>query len=841
MKNSQLLKSLIVVSSLWCLAIEPVLANDGKQERINSQLEALAKPSIRAADLLAQDANPTAVKITGVKLNPTSTGLEVILETATGAILKPVNRNEGNTLIADIDNAVLALPEQSEFKAENPAAGVSAVTVTQLLDGQTARVTVVGSEALPIVTVKGSEATTAQQPVQPELEEGEEEIVATGEQETGYRVRNSTTGTKTDTPLRDIPQSIQVIPKEVLQDRAIIRIGDAVQNVSGVNYLGGYQGFSERFSVRGFQNFFNIFRDGIRVDGYTSYLETTDLERIEVLKGPASVLFGDAEPGGIINLVSKLPLRDPFYRAEATFGSYSTYQGSLDLSGPLNSNKSALYRFNGYYENSGSFRDFVEAERLFLAPKLKFALGEKTFLTLDLTWTNETRTPDDGIPAIGNRPANLPRNRFLGEPFQNIKSNVFSAGYLLEHQFNDRWSINNIFRAQLVNLERYFPLFDSLDETTGELGRLRYFSERQDNAFSSQTNLIGKFSTGKIKHKLLLGFEYTKITEDGTFGDFEPYDSINIFNPTYDGSEYPKKASETFFRDDSVDKYGFYIQDQIEILPNLKLLAGGRFDIFRQTRTEQDLGQPKLEFKQTDNRFSPRFGIVYQPIDAVSLYASYTTSFAPSFGTSRNGNLSPFKPETGRQFEVGVKADLLKNLSATLAVYDLRKQNIVVDDPNSADPNDSIQVGEQASQGIEFDLAGEILPGWKIIASYGYTNAFISKDTTGFEGQQKDNVPKHTASLWSSYEIQKGSLRGLGFGLGVFFVGDRFGDLDNSYVLPGYVRTDAALFYKRDNWRVGLNVRNLFGQRYFTGSDGGRLSITVGEPITVIGSIGVEF
>jgi iron complex outermembrane recepter protein len=839
-KFSQVLWSLIIVSPLGCLLIQPVVANELEKRANNSQLEILAKPSTRAADLLAQETISRVVKIVGVKLNPTNTGLEVVLESdATTA--QPITRTEGNILVTDIDNAVLALPEGSGFQADSPAAGIASVSVMQL-DEKTVRVSVVGEQTVPTATVKLNLPATAQVPVTQEaIEEDEEEVVVTGREETGYRVNNSATATKTDTPLRDIPQSIQIIPKEVLKDQAIIRVGDAIQNVSGVNYPGGYQGFSERFTVRGFQNFSNIFRDGFRIDGYQSYFETSDLERIEVLKGPASVLFGDAEPGGIINLVSKQPLQNPSYSAEASVGSFSTYRGSLDLSGPLNTNKTALYRFNSYYENSGSFRDFVEAQRFFVAPKLKFTLGEKTFLTLDLTYTNETRTPDDGIPAIGDRPANLPRRRFLGEPFQEITSNNFTAGYLLEHQFNEQWSINNSFRVQLANLERYFPLFDSLDETTGELSRLRYFSERQDNAYSSQTNLIGKFSTGKIKHTLLLGFEYTKLTENGTFGDFEAYDSINIFNPVYDGPAYPKKEIETFFRNDSVDKYGFYLQDQIEILPNLKLLAGGRFDIFRQRRTEQNLGEAQLEFKQTDNRFSPRFGIVYQPIEAVSLYASYTTSFAPSFGTSRNGDLSPFKPETGRQFEIGIKADLTRKLSATLAAYDLRKQNIVVDDPNSSDPSDSIQVGEQTSQGIEFDLAGEILPGWKVIASYAYTNAFVSKDTTGFEGQQKDNVPKHSASLWTSYEIQKGTFRGLGFGLGLYFVDQRFGDLANSYILPSYIRTDAALFYKRDNWRVGLNVRNLFDQRYFNGSDGSRLAISVGEPLTVIGSIGVEF
>ncbi|WP_242037905.1 TonB-dependent siderophore receptor [Tolypothrix sp. FACHB-123] len=464
-----------------------------------------------------------------------------------------------------------------------------------------------------------------------------------------------------------------------------------------------------------------------------------------------------------------------------------------------------------------------------------------TNLTVDGSWLEEKRTADDGTVAIGDRPANLPRERFLGEPFQNVEINVTNFSYLLDHKFSEQWSIRNAFRAQFVNLARYYPLRDSLDEETGELSRLSYYSERRDNAYSIQTDVVGKFSTGSIKHQIVLGFDYTKNTENGLFGDFEPYPSINIFNPVYARLEYPKEGILNFFRDDTLDKYGFYIQDQIEITPQFKLLAGGRFDIFEQTRSTRNLGEEKQEFTQSDSNFSPRLGIVYQPSENISLYASYATSFEPSFGASRNGNDQPFKPETGRQFEVGVKADITPNLSATLALYDLRKQNVTVDDPNSSDPNDQIQTGEQTSRGIEFDIAGEITPGWKVIASYAYIDAFVSKDTTGLEGRRRDNIPEHAASLWTTYELQQGNLQGLGFGLGFFFVGDRFGDLDNSYILPSYIRTDASVFYKRNNWRAALNIRNLFDNTYFTGSEGGRLGVYYGEPLTLIGSFAIEF
>jgi iron complex outermembrane recepter protein len=488
------------------------------------------------------------------------------------------------------------------------------------------------------------------------------ELVVTGEQDS-YRAEEATSATRTNTPIRDIPQSIQVIPREVLEDQGIIRVRDALENTSGSSNAGYYQGFSESISLRGFGA--NLFQDGIRsYQNFGGFIETADIERIEVLKGPASVLFGDAPPGGLVNLVSKQPLAQPFYSFEGTVGSYSTYRGAVDLSGPLNDSKSVLYRLNAFYENAGSFRDFVNSERLFIAPKFQFALSPQTTLTVNGNWLEETRTADDGTVAIGNRPANLPRERFLGEPFQNVEINVTNFSYLLDHKFNDQWSIRNSFRAQFVNLARYYPLRDSLDEETGELSRLSYFSERRDNAYSVQTNVVGNFSTGSIKHKLLFGFDYTKNTENGTFGDFEPYPSLNIFNPVYARLEYPKQPILNFFRDDSLDKYGFYIQDQIELTPQLKLLAGGRFDIFEQSRSERNLGEEKQVFTQSDSNFSPRLGIVYQPSQSISLYASYATSFEPSFG-GRNGNGQPFRPETGRQFELGVKADIARNLSAT--------------------------------------------------------------------------------------------------------------------------------------------------------------------------------
>jgi iron complex outermembrane receptor protein len=375
------------------------------------------------------------------------------------------------------------------------------------------------------------------------------------------------------------------------------------------------------------------------------------------------------------------------------------------------------------------------------------------------------------------------------------------------------------------------------DEATGELSRLAYFAGGEYNRLFTNAEVLGRFNTGSVEHQVLAGVEYRRAAENPGFQFNDDYTPINVFDPVY--TRIPYEINPTFFRDDRINTIGVYVQDQIELLPNLKVLAGVRYDSANQFRTTQNVGEPREEFEQTDSRFSPRFGVVYQPIEPVSLYASYTTSFNPEFAASRNFDDSTFEPETGRQIEVGVKADLLDQLSLTVAAFDIRKQNVQTPDPE--DELITLQTGEQASRGFEVNLGGEVLPGWNITAAYTYLDAFVSEDTRDIVGNQLANVPDNQFSLWSTYEIQQGNLEGLGFGLGLFYVGDRPGDLANSFTLPSYFRTDAALFYKRDNWRAQINVRNLFDTEYFESSNGTRLSVNPGAPFTVLGTVAVEF
>ncbi|MBR8827413.1 MAG: TonB-dependent siderophore receptor [Gomphosphaeria aponina SAG 52.96 = DSM 107014] len=781
----------------------------------------------------------STVIVTGVQINPTETGLEIVLETPEKTGLQPLIFAEENTLIIDILGAVLQLPEGETFRVENPNSETTEVKVNQL-DANSIRITITGKERVPIAEVKPSEdnlvLSVTPSSATRETPREEIEVVATGEQEENYFVRDASTATGTDTPIFDIPQSIQVVPQRIIRDRNVTELGDALETVPGVVSAGGRgtSAFGPGLIIRGFPVTESIFRDGIPFFSL-SPLSTNDIESIEVLKGPASVLFGDGEPGGTINLVSKKPLADPFYSASFTAGNFNTYRGDIDISGPLNKAKTVKYRLNLSYENYGSFRDFVDGERWVVSPTLTWDIGPKTSINFYGQYTYNNETIDEGLPASGDRIVNVPRDRFLGEDFAEFEQDQFNLGYTFNHQFNENLEVRHALQYLQYEPVRYAPLFDFFDEETGELSRLEYAAGGTYKRFFTNAEVIGKFNTGSVKHQVLFGVEYRNYSEDPSFQFSNLYTSINVFDPIYTG--IPFAIAPEFFRDDNIDRIGVYIQDQIDLLPNLKLLAGIRYDYASQFRTTRNLGEPREEFEQTDDDFSPRVGIVYQPIPVLAIYGSYTTSFNPAFAASRNPDDSTFDPETGEQFEVGIKANLSEQVSLTFAAFEIKKQNLSTQDPNN--PAFSIQTGEQTSRGIEIYFGGELLPGWNLIAGYTYLDAYVSKDNTEIEGNSLENVPDYQFSLWTTYEIQQGNLEGLGFGLGLFYVDKRPGDLDNSFTIPSYLRTDAALYYRRDRWGLQLNIENLFDVEYF--SSAGFRSATPGAPFTVSGKVTVEF
>ncbi|NJK52177.1 MAG: TonB-dependent siderophore receptor [Leptolyngbyaceae cyanobacterium SU_3_3] len=839
--------ALIFVGALAVTAAEPPV----------SQVQDQPKPATTVTEWIAQIEAAT-VQVTEVKLERTETGLDIVLETAEG---KPLQvdatkfRREGNSLIADISNAVLVLPEGKPFTADNPTNEIATIQVVQQ-DVSDIRVIVTGSTAVPQqeVTLRTGGLAYSLNPEEDNLDE-EIEIVVTGEQQQdGYQVPNASTATRTDTPIRDIPQSIQVVPQEVLRDRNVRTVTEALETVSGITPGSRtYGGAPITFKIiRGFDQAGTgvvNFRDGFPDGDFYTLSPIGTVERVEVLKGPASVLFGAGEPGGIVNTVTKKPLSDPFYELAFEAGSYGLYQPSVDLSGPINSDKTALYRFIASYQGSSDFQGFSDTRLITIAPSLSFKLGERTNLNLYYEYTSLFGKPAAGLStAVFLSDGRLtPRNFATYYPsLSQVDVDTHKFGYTLTHEFNDNWQLRNNLAINLTrfaeNIATGFVVsdddrfLDGFDVSRGVFDRTNYFA---------QIDLLGKFKTGSIAHQVLVGFDYNRFQNIGDrISADTPLPPLDISNPDYNitapiFSTRNPFSSFNFLR----NSYGIYLQDQITFRENLKLLIGGRYDwVQNDIKGDFNIGGDIITLpRRNDSAFSPRVGIVYQPIKDISLYASYTRSFQPLSGFD---NLSPdenvtFKPSRGTQYEIGIKSDLLDGkLSATLSAYQLTKTNVLTPDP--ANPLRSIQTGEQRSQGIELDITGEILPGWKVTAAYAYTNAEVTKDNTFPIGNKLPNAPENQASLWTTYEIQKGDLKGLGFGLGLFYVGKRPADLSNSLTLEGYFRTDAALYYRRGKFKAAINLRNLFD----IDAPAFALSSTFverTEPFNVTGSVSWEF
>jgi iron complex outermembrane recepter protein len=881
---------ILSLKASWLLAVllltEPAIAKTDAETEVDlaapmsEQMQANLKknnksfytntPAIAAQPQPNETGKSDSVQVTGIKLNPTLNGLEMILETADGTSPQVLTYGYKQTWVANIINAQLRLPEGKIFRQNNPVAGITSVTVSQLATNSI-RVTVTGT-SIPtgqivtrnrtlVLSLAAPTTPTAQKPapatppapkpdIQPKPEAtpsepkniqqpsqpapGEEtEIVVTGEREVeGYNAPDASTATKMDTPLRDIPQSIQVIPRQVIEDQQVTEISDALRNVSGVTPRVDY-GFSYTYNIRGFSDSRTL-RNGFRIEAPT--IAPSGIERVEVLKGPASVLYGQVEPGGIINFVTKKPLSNPYYAAEFTAGSYDFYEPSIDFSGPLTADGKLLYRLNASYQNFGSFIDFVDGEILSIAPVISYKIGDATTLTLEYEYLYSDRTYNDGLP-IDPVTFELPISRYLGEPGDRIDETTNNLILSFDHRFDDNISLRTAFGASFSEGEDVACRVSEYDPETQEVSRFCVTDGSEyDDVYSWQTDLVAKFNTGSVQHQLLLGLELSQ--RNNGYENFEASGAnINVFDPVY-GEPIP--PSDYSFKDDfTSNAVGLYLQNQIALLPNLKLLIGGRFDFinFESEGYEQTVGEERIERSNDfdDNAFSPRVGLVYQPIEPISLYASYSRSFVPNNTTTASGEL--VEPTRGTQYEAGIKAEL-GNLSATLAAYEITKTNILTTDPDN--PDFSIGVGEVKSRGIEFDLGGEILPGWNLVASAFINDAFVTEDNNLPVDDVLTNAPAEGASLWTTYEIQHGNLQGLGFGVGVFYVGDREAELPNELVLPSYVRADASIFYKRDNWRVGLNFKNLFDTKYYESSQNTAL-IYPGAPFTVLGTVAVEF
>ncbi|NJR38873.1 MAG: TonB-dependent siderophore receptor [Leptolyngbyaceae cyanobacterium CSU_1_4] len=798
-------------------------------------------------------------QIVDVQINVTPNGLDLRMETEANN-LQPTQTQDGKRLIIDIPNAQL---RSGTVQRNNPVPGIAVLEITQLNDrvrviaaGTTAAPTAAWAAASPGLqlslipaaeTAESLEPPIESPPVPPPLSNAIR-LIVTGDRET-YRVAESSVGTRTDTDILDVPQAIQVIPEQVLEDQDSQSLGDSIRNSAGIS-TGRVSSDSSatQLVIRGFSSD-NILRNGLRdaTQRFSSGLGNVD--RVEILRGPASVLYGFGDLGGTVNIVTKQPLDQPTYSLEYTLGQFNTHNASLDFSAPFGVDNPLGYRLNASYSSANSFRDFEENEGWFVSPAVRLIATDDTTLTADLEYfklASNGSAPE--LPAIGtvidNPNGTVARSANLGAPsLVEGEVTVTRLGYQFEHRFSPDWRVRNELLVSVVEFsENTFVLPIELETDQRTLRRGLGTNPTSISSYTLNTNGIGTFNTGSLEHQLLAGVElsYERLRDEI---EVVLIDSIDIFD--YRLSEISPLVALQEDNNTTTNAIAFYLQDQITISDNLILVLGGRFDSVRQNY--EDFRDSDFSFDRTQSAFSPRAGLVFKPEDNLSLYASYSQSFKPLALRSTSRNLTtnerivgdPYDPERGRQFEVGFKADLWDDrLSTTLALYHLTRTN--VDVTSGSDTLVRDQVGEQRSQGVELTVSGELSLGWNIIGSYAYTDAVITNDDRFEVGNRLANVPRHAASLWTTYEIQEGALEGLGFGIGLFYQGEREGDLDNSFILPSYLRTDASLFYRRDRLRVALNFKNLFNTSYY---EGARSDVRVipGAPFSLTGTVSWEF
>lgn len=687
----------------------------------------------------------------------------------------------------------------------------------------------------------------------------------------GYKADSSTTGSRIDLPFLDFPGTTSVISRDLIQDQQMLRADDIFRHIPGAVKVNDFRR-PDAFNLRGFEVRSRDFRKNGFLDPTPGPRDLANIDRIEVLQGPASVLYGSGQPAGVVNFLTKKPLEtESFLNSRVTAGNFGLFRTEVDANDSLFGSDRWFARFNAAYETVDGFRDFSFGERVFLAPSLLWRIDDDTSMTFEFEYLNDRRRFDTGVVAYQGQVGVIPIRRFLNEPDDFQRFEEFRFTTFFNHRINEDWS----FRIGGFFAGHDSPSRGTVPVATGAPFGLPdniLFRQRQEidpfreQYYSMIGDITGQVCTFGIKHQLLFGtelgfFESRDFT--GRFSNFTqavplpppfffalvPTSGIDIFNPVY-GMPQPTTAEGGFF--DSVytqRRYGFYAQDVIELDPQLKLLAGLRYDIadLHFEREFQPItiapgfpgpGFPRVATDETYYRLTPRVGFVYQPFEKVaSFYGSYSQSFDPPPGAPY-GNLQPLRAETGEAYEVGTKWDLFDaKLSVQLAWFHIEKQNVVV----QQDILFATQIGTQRSQGVEASVVGNITDHWSVIANYSYVDSRVLEDTDPvIVGNRFRGIPYNTASLWSRYNLIQTDCQVLGLAAGLVAVGDRPGDLQSSFNLPSYVRWDAGVFYQRNRMNVGVYLENLFDREYYVGSVDA-LSVIPGAPLTVRATVGWSF
>jgi len=646
----------------------------------------------------------------------------------------------------------------------------------------------------------------------------------------GYRPGVVSSVTKTEAAVVDVPVSVSVVTEEVIRDQNDRTVAEALRNVAGVGVGPNAANVSvqEEFTIRGFQSSL------VRVNGVqrrsTGPLVTANIDSVEVLKGPFSVLYGDLSPGGFVNIQTKRPQREPAYELTSGF-SQMTRGGtegnaSFDATGALDSGGRWLYRFIASAEGGSLFIDEADREQYFVAPSLAFiGLEERLRVDLDLSYLRNDETFLFGIPARNGRiDTRIGRDDFLGSDQNDKQTEDYNVELRTNLEVTPDTKVDAALTYHLTDhLSTALRPFGSpgqsvaADDTVRRSFSLRSF-DSTDLQF--ETNLIHNVDTETISWRFLAGADarLTEFDHSGPgFGNIIDFDVVNVTDPM---TEVALPALDdpriSFFArsQQTAVAWGAYVQAEAWYLDRIKLLAGVRYSNFY-FEFEDASG---FSFEEDPEKYTPRFGLLFKLTRSTSLYASYSTSFEQTF-SFEPGNTEPLE---AMQYEVGLKQELFGGRGlATVSLFDITQENLVTTDPNTGFNR---QIGEAETQGIELELSGQVLPALQVVASYAYLDNEITKDNDGAQGNRLRNTPEHEASLWLQYTALERERRRLTIGGGVFYEGERFSSAQNGVVLPDYTTVDLTLGYDFESdlgsMRVQAGVKNLFDEEYFTGGFG---------------------
>lgn len=676
----------------------------------------------------------------------------------------------------------------------------------------------------------------------------------------GYVANQSATATKTDSPILSTPQSISVVTKDQIRDQGAQTVQQALQYTPGISIQSyGANAFFDGYKVRGFDAI--QYLDGLRlpVDGISfamPKIEPYGLERLEVLKGPSSGLYGQTNPGGFVNMISKRPTETTHYDFETTFGNFNYKQGAFDIGGPTDKNGEFLYRIVGLGRLADTQTDFMQDNKLFIAPSFTWRpTNDTSFTMLSQYQKIDNKGYQQYVPAqvsfMYNPNGRVPYSTYIGEPsLDGYKLEQSSIDYEFAHRFDNNLQFRQNFRYMEVSndlqsvrsegmFSTTFPPTPATTSTTDVARSYNYVNSKAQNA-TLDNQLQADFLTGVLAHKVLVGFDYMHQTGSSDYRTTS-IAPINAYNPVYGAPVLPASSLAPFMLlDNKVDQAGLYAQDQIK-LDRWTLALTGRQDFVSTEVTSRGQYPAAGTVSRSDSAQTGRVGLSYLFDFGLSPYMNYSTSFVPNAAASRTGEA--FKPTTGGGWEAGVKFKPLgSNLMLTAAYFDIRQKDVLTSDPVNF--LYSVQTDGVRSRGIELEARGNITRELEIVGGYTHTDAKVSASSVGATGKYVNGVPIDQASLWAKYTWYDGPLAGFGLGAGVRYVGKSYGNQFNTFTIPDYTLFDAAISYDLaylrpdlKGWSTEITGKNL-GDRYYVASClTGAAYCGLGTSRTVLGTL----